>query len=147
VSDTLMSRTDSLTIKQIVDEAYSCAREHGWYDTPATFGDRIALVHSELSEALEAFRVLDSESYDAIREPLYKGLSGGLVRHGKEYIQGDSDMTVTILKPEGVWSELADAVIRIADMCGPKQSNKGKDGVQPYPSLPSWEQTTLTKNI
>lgn len=39
----------SKTIKQInVD--------HGFYDEPRSFGDRIALMHSELSEALEADR-------------------------------------------------------------------------------------------
>ena len=32
------------------------AKDHGWWDEPRTFGDCIALVHSELSEALEANR-------------------------------------------------------------------------------------------
>ncbi len=32
------------------------ADAHGFYDEPRTFGDEIALAHSELSEAMEGFR-------------------------------------------------------------------------------------------
>jgi NTP pyrophosphatase (non-canonical NTP hydrolase) len=32
------------------------ALEHGWWEEPRSFGDVIALIHSELSEALEADR-------------------------------------------------------------------------------------------
>lgn len=32
------------------------AHDKGFYNTPRTFGDEVALAHSELSEALEGFR-------------------------------------------------------------------------------------------
>lgn len=35
---------------------HSISVDHGWYDEQRSFGDRIALMHSELSEALEAYR-------------------------------------------------------------------------------------------
>ena len=81
-----------LTIDQVVDEAYKTSKEKGWHPTPDhTFPERIALMHSELSEALEEFR-----NGHGVSE-VYYGPDG---------------------KPEGVPIELADAIIRIADCCG-----------------------------
>jgi NTP pyrophosphatase (non-canonical NTP hydrolase) len=80
-----------MNIRDLVHEAYKTAREKGWHDEPASFGDRIALCHSELSEALEAYRDFAELSTGEI------GPNG---------------------KPVGVPSELADVIIRIADMCG-----------------------------
>lgn len=68
-------------------EAWKTAEDHGFHATPATFGDRIALIHSELSEALEEFRE-------------------GRMR---VWFRWDG-------KPEGVPVELADALIRILDL-------------------------------
>ena len=61
------------------------AVKHGWYDEPRTFGDVIALCHSELSEALEAHR------------------------KGEEMFYMETE------KPEGVAVEMVDCVIRILD--------------------------------
>ena len=89
-----------MNIRDLQREAHAIAREKGWWDEERTFGDCIALVHSELSEALEAYRKWDSVRAMREESPQY-GLDDPL--HGK-------------YKPVGVPSELADVVIRVADM-------------------------------
>lgn len=68
-----------MTINEMVKRAHENAQVHGFYDNPPELGTMIALMHSELSEALEALRKDDEEDFAV---------------------------------------ELADAVIRIADLCG-----------------------------
>ena len=94
-----------MTLYDIIHDAHDTAKAHGWWDgfySPGLFGDQIdrgavlatvpeklCLVHSEVSEALEDYRV--------------------------------GRLTTTLRedgKPEGLPSELADVVIRIADLCG-----------------------------
>jgi len=71
-------------------ESFRITEEHGFHSLSRTVGDKLVLMHSEVSEALEAFRAGNSVS--------------------KVWYESDG-------KPEGVGPELADVVIRILDFC------------------------------
>ena len=97
-----------LTVIELVKLAHENAVNHGFWDEPPEFGTSISLIHTELSEALEEVRagnrIRPGEPTPAI---YYSG--GGYVATAP---------TVCCIKPEGYAIELADAVIRIADLCG-----------------------------
>lgn len=51
-----------MKINDAIKAAHETACNKGWWDSPAEIGTSIALMHSELSEALEAARVGDPPS-------------------------------------------------------------------------------------
>jgi NTP pyrophosphatase (non-canonical NTP hydrolase) len=77
-------------LDDLAAEAYAVAVSKGWEEggDTRTFGDECALLHSEISEAFEAFRKRGFESWEG---------PGG--------------------KPEGVGSEFADIFIRLLHYC------------------------------
>lgn len=84
-----------MNINRLMKDSYRTACNKGWHDEHRTFGDLIALCHSELSEALEEFR--------------QHGLDKDKMIYYNFELQPE--------KPEGVAVELADLLIRVFDMC------------------------------
>ncbi len=85
-------------LRKLQKAVHELAQEKGWYDgtpkadDPTWLGARLALVHSEVSEALECVR------------------RGQMTRTYPGPRNGDAT------KPEGLPTELADVVIRVLDL-------------------------------
>lgn len=98
-----------LDINEFAKEVHQNAKDHGWWNEERSFGDIIALCHSELSEALEEYR----NGYDP--NMIYYS-DGTAVQDDSKY-DGIGSYTIINQTPEGIPIELADCVIRIMDMC------------------------------
>lgn len=79
----------SLNLIDFSKEVFENAKAHGWHDNDRSIPEILALIHSELSEALEEYRC-----------------ARGNVWYGENK------------KPEGIAIELIDAVIRVLDFLG-----------------------------
>lgn len=101
-----------MNIREIQAEVYRLAKEKGWHDTETTLTERIMLVVTELAEAVESIR----RNEPAIWQ---KGMINNPLSNQDEPIKfypHDPEWLVS-QKPEGVLTELADATIRIMDIC------------------------------
>jgi NTP pyrophosphatase (non-canonical NTP hydrolase) len=83
-------------------EVQEWGRADGWHDSPVSFGEALAYLHSEVSEVLEAWRRWGTR--DATHDC-------------RPYDDGGSCTQPHEQKPEGVGSEFADVLIRLLDTC------------------------------
>jgi hypothetical protein len=92
-----------MQIDELIKEAHQTAVEHGWWEPEKPLDEVLALIHSELSEALEEYR--KSHGYNKIY-------------YSDGYSETSTVPVVGCNKPEGIPVELADACIRIYDYIG-----------------------------
>lgn len=110
-----------MELNKLAKEVHTLAIEKGWWETERSFAEIIALIHSELSEALEEYRNGKPNLYYNCEElsPNYppamcnpKDKYECLNFYKKDVCPYKSK------KPEGIAVELADVIIRILDYCG-----------------------------
>lgn len=90
-----------MTITEMAQKAYANSFAHGFYDgPPMNVAEKLALIHSEVSEALEEVREAQADSNHTLVEVLSR----------PHHAQGG--------KPVGFLSELADVLIRVGDLAG-----------------------------
>lgn len=100
--------------ERLVNDIHENAVAHGWWDEERSYAEIIALIHSELSEALEEYRNHKPDIYYVVDMEQDNGQVVPCIR--TDWGDGSFDEE----KPEGVAVELADTVIRILDYCGRK---------------------------
>ena len=101
-------------IRHLCQQAYSTAKSKGWYEgTAPTVLERLALIHSEVSEAVEAYRVAPKS------DRMHRSQNHAAYGVDMSNIYAADDGTLSnAWKPEGVFAELADVLIRIFDFAG-----------------------------
>ncbi|QCT03315.1 hypothetical protein E6C60_2603 [Paenibacillus algicola] len=97
-----------MQINELVQAAHQNAVAKGWWEEDRSFGEIIALIHSEASEALEDHR---------------NGHEPSEIWYERKIAEPPSFYTVKKAryatdKPCGIHSELADICIRVFDACG-----------------------------
>ena len=101
-----------MTIKKLQDTAFANALKHGFHHKDQNFGEQLMLIVSELSEALEA---------DRIGNRFNKSNSEFLEKYANNKTTESEEICSAVFRvkvKDRVEDELADAMIRIADLAG-----------------------------
>ena len=100
------------TVDEMAREIHQNAVDHGFYEVVPSIPERLMLTVSELAEALEDYRN-DTPIQYVVRE---ERVPGSAIGYRINWITNPMEWRPNE-KPEGIASELADAVIRIMDTC------------------------------
>ena len=104
-------------LQEMADEIHQNAVDHGWWEEERSFPEIIALCHSELSEALEAYRASRPMLYFSCWRSNNKFcIPGDDCEYQNEGLCTRTDGERG--KPGGIAVELSDCIIRILDYCG-----------------------------
>lgn len=95
-----------MNVNLFAQEVHENAVKHGWYDKPPSFPEVAALIHSEISEALEEWRNGSPVIYGCCN------IEGAVCPHAEKCDRSENEPSC---KPEGLAVELGDAVLRIFD--------------------------------
>lgn len=98
--DDLQPMARARVLNRMLNEVAAVNAANGWHEEPRSIAEDVALLHSEVSELLEAYR---DHGMDDATDPLV----------GIPVAAAD----VIVPKPQGVGSEAADVLIRLLDLC------------------------------
>lgn len=106
-----LTEPEALPLNAWRNIAHDIAKIKGWHDKPRTPGDIFALIHSEVSEALEEHRQGHEPAF------VYQN------KHNREEgffltPSANAEIIDPDAKPQGIPLELADVILRILDWCG-----------------------------
>lgn len=110
-----------MKLNSFAKEVHQNAVDHGWWEEERTFGEIVALCHSELSEALEEFRAKRPVVWRKCM--VCDGDTPCMEAGCGDWRDGVCELACISPKPEGIAVELADCIIRILDWFGKEGAN------------------------
>lgn len=94
-------------IRDMAAEVREVNEANGWFEENRTIGEGMALLHSEVSEAFEAWRKRGTDRYETTTHTGMCAL----------FTQTHECDCGAVPKPDDYGSELADVLIRLLDQC------------------------------
>lgn len=119
-----------LDLNEFAQEVHAVSVEHGWWEGEDNndIDTKIALIHSEWSEALEEYRAGRPMVWHRCDEAENDEEPVCVENACAAWVNGDCDICSRDNKPEGIAVELVDGVIRILDLMAAKDMDFAQVG-------------------